>query len=57
MDTLLVGSYDDEGSILLNPHVVTPEGEWEAWYIAAWMAGAARYRSFWDLVSAEFERK
>ncbi|MFJ1704576.1 SMI1/KNR4 family protein [Kitasatospora sp. NPDC088346] len=40
---------------LLNPCVVTPEGEWEAWYLAHWLPGATRYRSFWDLMNDEYE--
>ncbi|NRQ32484.1 SMI1/KNR4 family protein [Nonomuraea sp. NN258] len=48
-DTLLAGYWDD-GAVLLNPHVKTPEGEWEAWYLAPWLAGARRYTSFWDLI-------
>ncbi|MEV5409899.1 SMI1/KNR4 family protein [Thermopolyspora sp. NPDC052614] len=51
-DTLLVGYWDD-GVVLLNPHVKTPEGEWEAWYLAPWLAGARRFTSFWDLVAHE----
>jgi len=47
-DTLLVGQWD--GDLLLNPHVMTSDGEWEAWLLAAWMAGAERQRSFWDLM-------
>ncbi|WP_062444089.1 SMI1/KNR4 family protein [Herbidospora daliensis] len=47
--TLLVGHHDD-GVYLLNPEVVTPEGEWEAWYLAPWLPGAVRARSFWELM-------
>ncbi|MFD3379776.1 MULTISPECIES: SMI1/KNR4 family protein [unclassified Streptomyces] len=39
---------------LLNPRVVTPDGEWEAWYLAHWLPGAVRYRSFWDLMNGEY---
>lgn len=39
---------------LLNPRIVTPEGEWEAWFFADWLAGARRYRSFWDLMREEY---
>jgi SMI1/KNR4 family protein SUKH-1 len=38
---------------LLNPQIVTPEGEWEAWFFAHWIPGATRYRSFWKLMVAE----
>ncbi|MGI5285178.1 SMI1/KNR4 family protein [Nonomuraea polychroma] len=47
-DTLQVGLWD--GDLLLNPHVMTSVGEWEAWLLAAWMAGAERHRSFWGLM-------
>ncbi|MBB6348192.1 hypothetical protein FHU36_004737 [Nonomuraea muscovyensis] len=53
--TLLIGEFDD-GVYLLNPHVTTPEEEWEAWYLAPWLPGAQRFRSFWDLMNDEFER-
>ncbi|MFB8034415.1 SMI1/KNR4 family protein [Streptomyces sp. NPDC056004] len=39
---------------LLNPHIITPDGEWEAWYLAHWLPGAVRYRSFWDLMNDEY---
>jgi hypothetical protein len=45
-----------DGAIyLLNPQVVTPEGEWEAWYLASWLPGATRYCSFWEMMQAEYE--
>ncbi|MEV4567255.1 SMI1/KNR4 family protein [Nonomuraea sp. NPDC049419] len=50
--TFLAGYWDD-GVALLNPHVRTAEGEWEAWYLAPWKPGATRYRSFWDLAMDE----
>ncbi|MCG5215998.1 SMI1/KNR4 family protein [Streptosporangium sp. KLBMP 9127] len=49
-DTLRIGEYDD-GVLLLNPRVKTADGEWEAWYMAPWLAGAQRFRSFWDLMN------
>ncbi|MGN9787995.1 SMI1/KNR4 family protein [Nonomuraea sp. ZG12] len=52
-DTLLIGA-EDEGQFLLNPHIKTPDGEWEAWYLAHWLPGAQRYRSFWDLINDRF---
>ena len=46
-----------DGAIyLLNPRVVTPDGEWEAWYFASWLPGAQRYRSFWEMMQAEYGR-
>lgn len=38
---------------LLNPLVITPEGEWEAWFFAHWIPGATRFRSFWNLMQYE----
>lgn len=51
-DTLLIGYWDD-GTALLNPHVRTTEGEWEAWHLAPSLPGATRYPSFWDLAMDE----
>ncbi|WP_053174836.1 SMI1/KNR4 family protein [Nonomuraea sp. SBT364] len=50
--TLLIGHWDD-GVFLLNPEVMTPDGEWEAWYLAPWLAGADRHRSFWELMKSQ----
>jgi hypothetical protein len=33
--------------------VVTPDGEWEAWFFANWLPGANRYRSFWEMLQTE----
>jgi len=53
---LQVAESQDNGVYLLNPKVVTPEGEWEAWFFAAWLPGAERYRSFRELMVAEKEK-
>ncbi|MEW5871229.1 MAG: SMI1/KNR4 family protein [Chloroflexota bacterium] len=46
-----------DGSLyLLNPRIITPDGEWEAWYLAPWLPGATRYPSFWELMQAELAR-
>ncbi len=43
-----------EGAVyLLNPQVKSDTGEWEAWFFANWLPGAARFRSFRDLVLDE----
>jgi hypothetical protein len=48
---------DYESAIyLLNPQVITPEGEWEAWLLATWLPGASRHPSFWDMMQAEHEK-
>ncbi|HKV29975.1 MAG TPA: SMI1/KNR4 family protein [Candidatus Dormibacteraeota bacterium] len=38
---------------LLNPEIITLEGEWEAWVLGSKLAGAIRYRSWHELVAAE----
>jgi hypothetical protein len=40
---------------LLNPDVVAPDGEWEAFYFAHWVPGVRRYPSFRALMLAEQE--
>jgi hypothetical protein len=40
---------------LLNPDVVGPDGEWEAFYFAHWVPGVRRYPSFRALMLAEQE--
>lgn len=45
--------YRDSHAYLLNPEVVTADGEWEAWRLAA--ESCRRYRSFWKLMQAEYE--
>jgi hypothetical protein len=40
---------------LLNPRV-TSDGEWEAWFWAHWLPGAARYRSFAELMFGTYEQ-
>ncbi len=40
---------------LLNPQVVNEAGEWEAWFFADWLPGADRYRSFQEMMEAEYQ--
>jgi hypothetical protein len=40
---------------LLNPEVVSADGEWEAFYFAHWIPGADRFPSFWELMQREQE--
>jgi hypothetical protein len=48
--------YNDATDYVLNPEVVTPEGEWEAWVMNWWKPSEVRrYRSFWDLMQAEYQ--
>ena len=46
-----IGSQDH--IFLLNPAVITSDGEWEAWAFANWKAGATRYRCLWDMLFDE----
>ncbi|PJJ47906.1 SMI1/KNR4 family protein [Hymenobacter chitinivorans] len=48
---LLISDWGDAGFLALNPDV-QHQGEWEAWHFANWIPGAARYRSFAELVQA-----
>jgi len=52
---LEISDVGDAGIYLLNPEVVTKEGEWEAWFFANWLPGATRYRSFQELMEAEYQ--
>jgi hypothetical protein len=51
--TLCVSEVGDSAVLLLNPMVVWPDGEWETWFFADWLPGAARYYSFADWMSHE----
>jgi hypothetical protein len=50
MKSLLQISDVEDGAFLLNPEAVTPDGEWEAWFLANWIPGARRYPSFAHLM-------
>lgn len=39
---------------LLNPEVIAENGEWEAWFFGDWLPGADRYRSFQEMMEAEY---
>ena len=52
---LEISDVGDAGIYLLNPQVVTEEGEWETWFFANWLPGATRYRSFQELMEAEYQ--
>ena len=41
---------------LLNPKIVTTNGDWEAWEFGSKIPGATRYRSFWEMMCALSER-
>jgi hypothetical protein len=48
-DTVAITRPVDERLFLLNPAVIDPGGEWEAWDLANWYPGAFRYRTFSEL--------
>ncbi len=52
---LEISKRGDSAIFLLIPQVITTDGEWEAWFFANWLPGARRYRSFWELMQAEYE--
>lgn len=53
MQTALEISSDIDGYIyLLNPQVVTPDGEWEAWDFGDKLPGAFRHRSFTQMMKS-----
>ncbi|MCX5384133.1 SMI1/KNR4 family protein [Streptomyces sp. NBC_00083] len=53
--TLTISHTPDATDVyLLNPRVVTADGEWEAWHLAHWLPGAVRHQSFWALMNAEY---
>jgi hypothetical protein len=54
--TLCISEVGDSAVLLLNPMVIWPDGEWEAWLFANWLPGARRYRSFADWMRHEFAR-
>jgi hypothetical protein len=56
MQTALeISDRGDSAIYILNPQIVTPEGEWEAWFFANWLPGANRYRSFWEMMQDEYK--
>jgi predicted adenylyl cyclase CyaB len=55
-ETLQISDVGDAAVYLLNPQVISEDGEWEAWFFANWVPGAHRYRSFQEMMEAEFHR-
>ncbi len=48
--------YGGTAMLLLNPKIVAPAGEWEAWFFAHWVPGADVYPSFWDMMQELYNR-
>ncbi|MGQ4647029.1 SMI1/KNR4 family protein [Lyngbya aestuarii] len=56
LSTALEISDQGESAIyLLNPQVITEDGEWEAWFFCDWLPGADRYQSFREMMQTEYE--
>jgi hypothetical protein len=53
--SLLQISDVEDGVYLLNPEAVTPDGEWEAWFLAHWVPGANRFPSFAHLMLHDYQ--
>ncbi|HEY2587712.1 MAG TPA: HEAT repeat domain-containing protein [Tepidisphaeraceae bacterium] len=53
-ETLQISEVGDAAVYLLNPQVITHEGEWEAWFLANWLPGVHRYRSFQELMQSQY---
>jgi hypothetical protein len=54
LSALQISDVGDSAVYLLNPEIQTSTGEWEAWFFATWRPGASRYRSFWEMMQAEY---
>ena len=49
-------SHDGDSAVyLLNPVIVGPDGEWEAWFFANWHPGAFRFPSFAELMRVHYQ--
>ena len=56
MKSCLKISTDQDGYVfLLNPEIISDDGEWEAWAFGTKLPGAYRYKNFEDLMRAEYE--
>ena len=55
-ETLQISQVGDAAVYLLNPQVISKDGEWEAWFLANWLPGVRRYRSFVEMMQAEYHQ-
>lgn len=53
--TLAVSQLIDSAVYLLNPEILTKDGEWEAWYLGFELPGAMRFKSFAHLMLYAYE--
>jgi len=55
-DALVIAAPSDEHELfLLNPKVIAPDGEWQAWAFAHWIPGIAPCNSFRELLESQYE--
>jgi hypothetical protein len=54
--TLELSHNGDSAVYLLNPHVKTDEGEWEAWFFASWSPDVERFRSFDEMMRTRYHQ-
>jgi hypothetical protein len=48
-------SHDGDAAVyLLNPRVLTANGEWEAWFLAAWSPEVERFPSFHAMIQSRY---
>lgn len=52
---LEISDKGDSTIYLLNPQASADNGEWEAWFFGDWLPGCDRYRSFQEMMQAEYE--
>lgn len=52
---LAISDMGDGALFLLNPRIVLPSGEWEAWFFAHWLPGARRYEPFEKMMVEEYQ--
>ena len=53
---LCISEIGDDAVVLLNPMVIWPDGEWEAWFFSNSSPGATRFRSFADWMCEELDQ-
>ncbi len=53
-ESLQISEIGDSAVYLLNPQVIGKDGEWEAWFLASWLPGVRRYRSFEEMMRTEY---
>jgi len=52
---LQIGDWGDDALYILNPHIVTDDGEWQAWYYSSHLPGFVRYPSFQEMMQATYD--